>query len=60
VTGMERPRRQISRRDDPGERCQHCGRMVAKGKQQILKSMVDPGCMVNSFFPVRFFLSLAR
>ena len=22
---------------------------VAKGKQQILKSMVDPGCMVNSF-----------
>ena len=23
--------------------------MVAKGKQQILKSMVDPGCVVNSF-----------
>jgi len=22
---------------------------VAKGKQQILKSMVDPGCVVNSF-----------
>ena len=22
---------------------------VARGKQQILKSMVDPGCMVNSF-----------
>ena len=33
---------------------------VAKGKQQILKSMVDPGCTVNSFSRCPIFLSLAR
>ena len=34
--------------------------MVAKGKQQVLKSMTDSGCDGQKLLAVRFFLSLAR